>query len=321
MKGAVQFFLDFLVADPKHGWLVTNPSTSPENFPLAPGNDPFFDEVTMFTSPGTTLTAGSTIDLEILRDLFREYAQASQDLGVDADVRAEVLKARERLAPLQVGKSGALQEWLDDWGQREKSHRHISNLWGVYPGHGITVRDTPALADASRNVLEQRGLVGTGWSSAWKTAVWARLTGARNALDNIVYAVAHYTTDSLFSICSEKLQVDGALGMTAAIAEMLLQSGDGEIDLLPALPSAWATGAVRGLRARGGYEVAIDWDRGHVRRGEITSTTGGVCRVRAAAPLEVAGPNGAVIASTHPEPNVVQFETTAGAIYILRPRQ
>ena len=203
MKGAVQFFLDFLVVDPKHGWLVTNPSTSPENFPLAPGNDPFFDEVTMFTSPGTTLTAGSTIDLEILRDLFDEFAEASQDLGVDAGMRAETQAARARLAPLQVGKSGALQEWLDDWGQREKSHRHISNLWGVYPGHDITPRETPALADASAKVLEQRGLVGNGWSSAWKTAVWARLRDGAKALENIHYAIAHYTTDSLFSICSD----------------------------------------------------------------------------------------------------------------------
>jgi len=319
MKGAVEFFLDFLIADPKRGWLVTNPSTSPENFPLAPGNDPFFDEVTMFTSPGTTLTAGSTIDLEILRDLFDEYAHASQDLGVDADMRAQVLKAKERLAPLQVGRSGALQEWLDDWGQREKSHRHISNLWGVFPGHDITVRGTPALADASRKVLEQRGLVGNGWSSAWKAAVWARLRDGANALENIRYAIAHYTTDSLFSICSDKLQVDGAFGMTAAIAEMLLQSGDGEIHLLPALPSAWASGEIHGLRARGGFEVAIVWDGGRVRRSEITAITGGICRVRASGPLEAARLDGAAVRATHPEPDVIQFEAAAGATYVLTP--
>lgn len=320
MKGAVQFFLDFLVAEPKHGWLVTNPSTSPENFPLAPGNDPFFDEVTMFTSPGTSVTAGSTIDLEILRDLFTEFGRASDDLGVDADLRAEALAAKSRLAPLQVGKSGALQEWLEDWAQREKSHRHISNLWGLYPGHDISVRRTPALAEASRNVLDQRGLVGNGWSSAWKAASWARLRDAAKALDNIEYAVANYTTDSLFSICSKNLQVDGAFGMTAAIAEMLLQSGDGEIELLPAVPSAWPTGEVHGLRARGGYEVGIEWTARGVTRSEIRSTLGGVCRVRSAHPLDVSS-GGAAVGVTRPEPDVVQFDTVRGSTYLLTQRQ
>ncbi len=135
MRGAVEFFLDYLVEDPKHGWLVTNPSTSPENFPLAPGNDEFFDEVTGSGSPGTALVAGSTIDMQILGDLFGYVADASTILGVDAEFRAKVLAARARLAPMQVGHDGTLQEWLEDWGQREKSHRHISNLYGLYPGH------------------------------------------------------------------------------------------------------------------------------------------------------------------------------------------
>jgi alpha-L-fucosidase 2 len=274
----------------------------------------------MFTSPGTTLTAGSTIDLEIVSDLFTEFANASEVLGLDPEMRAQALAAKEKLAPLQVGKNGMLQEWLEDWGQREKSHRHISNLWGVYPGHDITADRTPALAEASARVLEQRGLIGNGWSSAWKTAVWARLGNAVKALENITYAVANYTTDSLFSICSKNLQVDGAFGMTAAVAEMLLQSDGGVIDLLPAVPAAWADGDVRGLRARGGYEVDIAWNAGRIRRSEIRSTIGGVCRVRAAQPLEVAS-NGAAVHVTRPEPGVVQFESAPGATYVLTSKQ
>jgi len=314
MKGSAEFFLDFLVKEPRHGWLVTNPSTSPENFPLAPGNDAFFDEVTGSMSTGTTLVAGSTIDMQILGDLFTEVAAAAAVLDVDRDLRTKLLETRGRLAPMQVGRDGTLQEWLDDWPQREKSHRHISNLYGLYPGNRISARRTPALARAAGAVLEQRGLTGNGWSSAWKTAAWARLGNSSRALENLTFAIRNYTTDSLFSICSGAMQVDGALGLTAAIAEMLLQSHEHELSLLPALPEGWGDGEIEGLRARGGYEVGLAWKGGALSRATIAAAKAGTCRVRASGTLRITSA-GREIRVSHPEPGLSEFRTRSDAVY------
>jgi alpha-L-fucosidase 2 len=318
LKGSAEFFLDFLVPHPTYGWLVTNPSTSPENFPAVPGQLPFFDELTTFMTT-TSLCSGSTIDMRILDALFGQVAEAAKILGVDAEFRAKVLEARAKLAPMRIGRRGNLQEWLEDWDETEKSHRHISGLWGLFPGHEISARQTGGAAQAARVVLEQRGLPGNGWSSAWKAACWARLGDGAKALENLRFAMNNYTTASLFSICSNALQVDGALGFSAAIAEMLLRSQNGEIEFLPALPGSWRNGEVRGLRARGGFEVGLQWSDGRLRRATILSTLDGPCRVRIPFPMSVMSLNEMIMLSS-PDAGLIEFRTQPGRTYILTPQ-
>jgi alpha-L-fucosidase 2 len=315
LRGSAEFFLDFLVPHPKYGWMVTAPSTSPENFPKIPWAVRFFDEITTFETT-TSICAGSTIDMQILNDLFSAVEQAAGVLDVEQDFRNKVSEMRAKLAPMQVGRKGNLQEWLEDWDETETSHRHISGLWGLFPGHQISPRRTPKLAAASAVVLEQRGLPGNGWASAWKAACWARLGNAAKAQENIDFAVHNYTFNSLFSICSKALQVDGSFGMSAAIAEMILQSHEDELNLLPALPESWKTGEVRGLRARGGFDVGMRWKEGRIEEAVIHSRTGNTCRVRSAGLLRVMH-QGKSIPVTRPEKDVLEFRTSPGAAFTL----
>ncbi|WP_346857968.1 glycoside hydrolase family 95 protein [uncultured Draconibacterium sp.] len=279
MKGATLFFLDFLIEEPENGWLVVSPSVSPENTPAGHGSN---------------IAAGTTMDNQLLFDLFSITVKAAEVLETDTALVEKIKATMQKLPPMQIGNWGQLQEWMYDWDNPNDHHRHISHLFGLYPSNQISPYHSPELFEAARTSLVARGDKSTGWSMGWKVNLWARLLDGDHAYKLITdqlkpvarsgRRMSGGTYPNLFD-AHPPFQIDGNFGCTAGIAEMLMQSQHGAIHLLPALPSKWGKGSVSGLVARGGFEVGIKWKSGEVQTAVVRSKLGGNCRIRSYVPL------------------------------------
>jgi alpha-L-fucosidase 2 len=265
LKGAALFFVDAMVEDPKGRGLVTSPSMSPEHN----------------HHPGMALCAGPAMDRQIIRDLFGWTLQAHAALkDPDAGFAATLAAMRERLPADRIGALGQLQEWLEDWDAKKDTHRHVSHLYGVYPSEQINVRDTPDLIAAAKVSLDIRGDKSTGWATAWRLVLWARMGDGERAHAILSGLLGPTRTYPNMFDAHPPFQIDGNFGGTAGILEMIVQSWGGEIRLLPALPAAWPEGALRGVRARGGVELDIDWAAGRLRRLYLRGRPGATVRLR-----------------------------------------
>jgi len=265
MKGAALFFEDMLDEDPNNGYLVTAPTTSPENAYITPSGDV------------VSICAGSTMDNQIIRELFTNVANAADILDIDKDWIKNIAAKKERLAPTSTGKYGQVMEWLEDYEEAEPHHRHVSQLYGLHPGYELTYEKTPELMEAAKVSLNRRGDQSTGWSMAWKINFWARLKDGNRAYkligDLLKPAEKNWGTyPNLFS-AHPPMQIDGNFGGSAGIGEMLVQSHEGFIELLPSIPDGWKNGKVKGIKVRGGAEVSFDWHKGTIKNISLTATS------------------------------------------------
>jgi alpha-L-fucosidase 2 len=288
LKEAALFYLDLLVEEPEKQWLVVSPSISPENSPSV--------------HPESSIAAGTTMDNQLVFDLLTITKESAEILDVDDDLVKEIEETLNKLPPMQIGKWGQLQEWMHDWDSQTDNHRHVSHLYGLYPSNQISPYRTPQLFSAAKTSLMARGDESTGWSMGWKVNLWARLQDGNHAYKLITdqlkpapearWSGSGGTYPNLFD-AHPPFQIDGNFGCTAGIAEMLLQSHDGAIHIVPALPDNWNTGKISGLKARGGFELSFEWENGIIRKIIIKSNQGGNCRIRV--PNELSFADGSAI--------------------------